>query len=434
MYEIILGRNDEDRRKFGTDGTFVIGKNYVRMGQTTSLSNPILMDAARSHVVFVCGKRGSGKSYSLGVVAEGLMSLPEEIKQNIAVLIIDTMGIYWTTEYPNNKDKELLKEWELKPQGIVVDIYAPEGYFKPLRDKGIPIDYPFSVKPSELSVYDWCDAFSVDINSETGVLIARVVERLKKRNFSVQDVTEEIKNDRQTTDNARNAATNLFTVADSWGLFSKEGTSFKDLLKPGRITVLDVSCYTETAGRLGIRALVVALVSKKLFAQRMTTRRKEELEMVKTGTTLTEEGGEKKEYPLVWMMVDEAHEFLMSEGSTIATAPLLTLLREGRQPGISLVLASQQPGKIHTDVMTQSDIVISHLITAKADIDALGALMQSYMREDLNKMLQELPRVTGAALAFDDINERMYVMRIRPRISWHGGESPTPMKEKVGII
>jgi hypothetical protein len=114
----------------------------------------------------------------------------------------------------------------------------------------------------------------------------------------------------------------------------------------------------------------------------------------------------------------------------LATEPLVTILREGRQPGISLVLASQQPGKIHTDVLTQSDIVISHRITAKIDIDALGTLMQSYMRAGLDEIIDNLPREKGAAIILDDNNEKMYPMKVRPRMTWHGGSAPNALKEK----
>jgi hypothetical protein len=136
----------------------------------------------------------------------------------------------------------------------------------------------------------------------------------------------------------------------------------------------------------------------------------------------------------MWLVVDEAHEFLPNVGKTAATDPLITILREGRQPGISLILASQQPGKIHTDVMTQSDTVISHRLTSKIDIDALGLLMQSYMRSSLNTIIDELPRLTGAALVFDDTNERMYPMQVRPRFTWHGGESPIAYHEKKKLL
>ena len=137
--------------------------------------------------------------------------------------------------------------------------------------------------------------------------------------------------------------------------------------------------------------------------------------------------------PMVWLMLDEAHEFLPREGKTVATEALVQLLREGRQPGISLVLATQQPGEIHKDVMTQSDIVISHRITAQFDIEALNTMMQSYLLADLTTQLNNLPREKGAAIILDDNSERLYPMKIRPRFTWHGGEAPTVIKKEKTI-
>ena len=41
MYEIVIGRSEKDREKYGLRGTIMLGKHYVKMGQTTSLSNPV---------------------------------------------------------------------------------------------------------------------------------------------------------------------------------------------------------------------------------------------------------------------------------------------------------------------------------------------------------------------------------------------------------
>jgi len=202
----------------------------------------------------------------------------------------------------------------------------------------------------------------------------------------------------------------------------------------GQVTVLDVSCYATVAGASNIRALVIGLVGEKLFLDRMVARKKEEQENIKKDTTLVDEEGDKKKEPLVWLIIDEAHEFLPNEGTTVATKPLITILREGRQPGISLVLATQQPGKIHTDVMTQSDIVISHRITANYDIKALGMLMQSYMRGSLDKELNYLPRTMGSALIFDDNNEKLYPIKVRPRFTWHGGSAPNALSKKKDLF
>ena len=51
------------------------------------------------------------------------------------------------------------------------------------------------------------------------------------------------------------------------------------------------------------------------------------------------------------------------------------------------------------------------------------------MRKGLDAELNQLPRVKGAGIIFDDMNEKMYPMRVRPRTTWHGGSAPTAMKE-----
>ncbi|MCK4521941.1 MAG: ATP-binding protein [Nanoarchaeota archaeon] len=433
VYEIIIGRTVSDREKYGTKGTILLGKQYVKMGQVTSLSNPIYMDVAKSHVVFVCGKRGSGKSYSMGVIAEGMSALPKEISSNISVVLLDTMGIYWTMKYPNKQEKELLDEWGLKEQSLNVQIYTPKGYYKQFKEKGIPTDFSFSVKPSELSASDWCLTFNVDVNSELGVFIEKIISELvdKGKNFDIDDAIKLCRDDKDVQKHIQEAAVNRFINAKSWGLFDREGTPIDELVKGGQITILDVSCYSITPGAEGIRALVIGLVSKKLFLDRMIARKSEEYESVHASSFyLSEDTEKKREKPLVWLIIDEAHEFLPNQGKTTASDALITILREGRQPGISLILASQQPGKIHTDVMTQSDVIIAHRVTAKVDIDSLGTLMQSYMREGLDKQLNYLPSVSGAAIVFDDINERLYPMRVRPRLTWHGGGAPTAMEAK----
>jgi uncharacterized protein len=432
MFDIIVGRNQKDREKYGSNGMIFLGKHYVKMGQTTSLSNNVYLDVIKSHVVFVCGKRGGGKSYTMGVIAEGMAGLPVEIKQNLSVVFFDTMGVYWTMKYANRKEEPILKEWGLDGKPLDVQIYTPTGFHKKFKEKGIPTDFPFSIKPSELDSADWCLSFEIELNDPMGVLIERIIDELSesKKDYSMSDIINAVKKDKDSAKGSRDAVLNRFNNAQRWGLFDKEGTPLIDLAGPGKITILDLSCYSAMPNSFGVKGLVMGLVSKKLFIQRMVARKTEEFEEIHQATHYFEERKAKQDLPLIWLVVDEAHEFLPNKGKTAATDPLITILREGRQPGLSLILATQQPGKIHTDVMTQADTVISHRLTSKIDIDSLGMLMQSYMRGSLNTIIDELPRMKGAALIFDDSNERLYPVQIRPRFTWHGGESPIAYHKK----
>lgn len=435
VYEIVIGRSKEDKEKLGTKASIFIGKQYVKMGQISSLANPIYLDVNRSHIVFVCGKRGGGKSYTLGAIAEGMTDLPEEVRNNLSIIMLDTMGVFWTMKYENKVDKELLDDWKLKSKGLDVKIFTPVGYYDEYKNKGIPTDYAFSIKPSELSSTNWCECFGIGVDSLEGVLISRIVDNLikTKKEYSIKDIIKAAVSDNKSTEHTAQVVESRFMQAENWGLFSVKGTKLSEVVKPGQVSILDVSCYATIPGSWGVKALVIGLIAEKLFIERMIARKTEEFKEIK-GAEVFEEKKVKKEMPLVWLVIDEAHELLPKDGETVATRPLITILREGRQPGISLVLASQQPGKIHTDVMTQSDIVISHRLTAKLDVDALGLLMQSYMRQGLDKELNILPAVKGSAIIFDDVNERVYPMQVRPRFTWHGGSAPRAFKEKKELF
>src|SRR3990167_1526634 len=180
VFDVIIGRSKKDVEKYGKRGTVFLGKQYVQMGQSTSLSNPVWMDVASAHVVFIVGKRGTGKSYTMGSIAEGLADLPLEIKQNLAIILIDTMGIYWTMKYPNYKDETIVRDWGYEAHGLDVKIYTPSGFYTKYKEEGIPTDFPFSLRPLDVGPNDWCHAFSLDPNSPEGVLIARIVQGLAK--------------------------------------------------------------------------------------------------------------------------------------------------------------------------------------------------------------------------------------------------------------
>jgi DNA helicase HerA-like ATPase len=424
MYEIVVGRSPEDLKKYGTQGTGYIGKHVVGSGEEAHLTNKIMVDLVRPHVILICGKRGTGKSYSAGVVAEEISKLPDEIRKNLTVLMIDTMGIYWSMKNPNDRDSELLRQWDLKGKGMDATLFAPKGQIPDFEEAGVPWDKKFALSPTELTVEDWALAFELSLIQPLGIALERVIRKVKseKENYDLNDIMRCIEEDTKSSTQEREALMNRFSMADAWGLFEAEGTKIEDMLLPGVISIIDVSHYAQLSEGWSVRNLLVGLLSRKVFHARLISRKKEEMELIT--------GEEKGKIPMVWIIMDEAHQFLPNDGKTASTEPLLTLIRQGREPGISLVLITQRPNKLHEDALSQSDIVISHRLTAEQDLSALRSVMQNYLLKDIEKYIDDLPKWKGSAIILDDNSEKMYLSTIRPRFTWHAGGSPVAIKEK----
>ena len=363
-------------------------------------------------------------SYTGAVIAEEITLLPKDIRNNLSVLMIDTMGIYWSMKKPNTADAKIIKEWGLEPKGMNVKLFVPSGLQKEYEDAGVSVDGFITLASSELTDQDWITTFGFNALDDYSILIENTIRKLKKRNisYSIDDIISEIELSDKADNKTKMAVISRFEAAKNWGIFEKTGTKIKDIFKKGVVSVIDVSHYARTSSGWSVRGLLVGILSRKIFQERVSARKTEEFEIM---------GGESKDtIPMVWIVIDEAHQFIPSEGTTPALGPMLTLIKEGRQPGISLLLITQRPNKLHGDALAQSDLVISHRLTAQADIEALRSVMQTYMLKDIEGYINTLPRKPGSAIVLDDNQERIFPIQIKPRLSWHAGGSPAAIKKK----
>jgi hypothetical protein len=93
-----------------SDYAIHLGRFYALDG---SLGAPLFLDISKPHVTLIAGKRGYGKSYTMGVFLEEFQRLPLSKRNKYSIIVIDTLGIFWTLSYPNLKQKNLLSKWDL---------------------------------------------------------------------------------------------------------------------------------------------------------------------------------------------------------------------------------------------------------------------------------------------------------------------------------
>ena len=402
--QYILGRKEKNG-----EGSLNIGRYYAL---DSSLGSNVYIDIIHPHIVLICGKRGYGKSHTIGVFIEEIARLEKKVKNNLGVVVFDTLGIFWTTQFPNNVDAEELNRWKQDPEGFDINLLVPKKFVEEYKNKGIDVD-SFSIRVSELSPYHWCQLFDVKETDPLGIILTRNVLKMQSSStrFSINELLTRIQNDMRGDDMVKDAAENFLTTADSWGVFDKDGLSIRDFVKRGTITILDLSPLPNPV----LKSIVATLVSEKIFEERIRERKIHELK--KIGVDVEETG-----MPMVWLAVDEAQLFLPNNKEVLSKDVLINeWMRQGRQPGLSLVLATQRPSALESEVLSHSDIIICHRLTAQEDIDALSRIRPTYMHSDIKESIKKIGDEKGVALIIDDTSESAHIIKIRPRLSWHGG-------------
>jgi len=358
-------------------------------------------------------------SYTMSVLIEEFAKQPFEIKERLSVIVIDTVGIFWTMKYPNKDETELLEKWNLKPDGIEIRNLVPFGKKDFYEQKNLPHDGYFSIRTSQMDIEDWLGVFRLNWRDAESSLLSRTIEKIKNKVgslFDIDDIMNETKKDAETSQEIINSLNNRFLVAKSWGLFSRSGTTMKEFAKPGTITIVDTSTYKEAIGMESIKELIVGILGKRLYEERMLYRKEEEMSLL-TG------GRKESEMPIIWMMIDEAHMFMPSDRQSMALDVLLQWIRVGRQPGLSLLLATQRPNKLHNEAISQCDFFLSMRMTSQEDIMAVSSIRPSYLNIPMDKYYGQMPKDQGFAILLDDNSEKVMLIKVRPRITWDGGKT-----------
>ncbi|MHA1959657.1 MAG: ATP-binding protein [Candidatus Thorarchaeota archaeon] len=427
---VVLGRSESFHQDYRSFGLGMIGAitestdDYL----ASILGIPVSLDLVSPHVMFVAGKRGSGKSYTLGIIAEELARAMERREIEVAAVVIDTVDVFRQSVEPNLDQEEMIQKWGLEARGFPVNVYIPRLTYAGLPDevKKKSRLFPLTISPSELSASDW--GFILEKGGQLSTtmenLIGDVLDGLRRgyilesgdkvrpnRDFSIKEMIESIALSPSIGElyklSTRTAMIQRLRRADRLGIFQPGGTSAQDLAVAGQIAVIDVAPLGSDA------EAVLAILTNMLCRQVLTYR-----------MAWTDEGtSAREELPPTWLIVDEAHTLVPRSGSTPAKSAIVGYAKLGRRFGCSLVLCTQQPSAVSDDAISQADIILSHALSHDNDIKALQQRAPAVMPDQFRDkaFISSLPR--GVAIAFDQSteNKRGFLVQIRPRLSQHGG-------------
>jgi hypothetical protein len=418
------------------------------------------LDTKGAHVVYIIGKRRGGKSFTLGTICEGLALDELHVGGGRqAILVLDTLNIFWTMENETS-DPEQIKEadkWGIRAHRIGnLVCYYPRGF-----KKAYTPDYyrEFAVRPSELEGSDWAALFGVDpVIDPIGQLLTEAYEKtavegykagstFTKPNpdYDVHDLLTCLDKDKDIqrfSAQTIEASRRYLKAVERLPVLSKTGTDIRDLFKSKQATVLLLRDVDHL-----VRGLIIGLVVKKIMKLRGETMECEKrLELVrrqaeraKEAATNTQLGKEierlqqivKAGVPRGWILIDEAHNYIPQTGIIGSKDPLRKYVNEGRNSGLSIAVTTQQPSGLDSAIRRNADVLIMHSITMATDLDATEGMLSQRVPSSVSiarnritsKVFEHLVRELkiGYCLISCPNANRIFMARVRPRLTAHGG-------------
>ncbi len=419
----------------------------------------VWVGTAKEQVIGLFGKRGSGKSFTLGALVEGFSLESPALNvaigdQNRAVLLFDPLDIYWTTRFPvrltsndeANRHYALAKNANLSELNFSVEAWVPGEFGRRPED---PDWFRILTIPlCELGLDEWGTLLDVNAASEPiGQALTDAISLASKSakhlnsakggdatRFGFPDILEVLASPEITSvyhpETIRALRQRLGSI-QATGLFSKDGVPLREILRTGNLTVV-------LLGRLPMsyRAAIVAVLTRRVIRERGEIAFAEKRlaldpnlsgdESVRLRQFIT------KGVPRTIVALDEAQSFLSPQSAGAAREIFVQLVKEGRNIGLSAILATQQPSALDKRILSQVETFIAHQLVTEPDIDAVRANLKSSVPEkiefgvndltfsDLLRMLEPGQCVISAA----DMNttlRRCVAVTVRPRATVHGG-------------
>jgi len=450
---ILLGQ-----RKFRgqTDALVLLGKCIEQTRVSNKYDANVWLDIRTPHVIYICGKRGSGKSYDLGILAEGLIlgsnSKVTTKDKAITSIIFDTQSQFWAlADAPKDtltedlEQLDQLRRWALPTIGL-----SGARLFKPAGEQSdLPKVEDFALDPAELDVDDWCGLFGLERYSPQGQCIRTLLQKVRVDGYEIEetsggqlrrvrvpatpryaipDLVHCLRKDLEMIDQSQKQTRDavlwkLESLQDS-NLFQAGGLNIREVLRPGQISVFLLRNLDNST-----KSLVVSIFAKKIFGLMGDYHTKRKVSR-RFGRELPERYQELPDG--VWILVDEAHLVCPADAYTAAKESLVEYVKRGRDAGLSLVLATQQPSAVDSRVVSQIDLLIVHRLVVDGDISAALARVPADFPKEVSfgsaKISERHALVraldTGEAWVADAETGRALLVAMRPRVSAHGGDEP----------
>ncbi|MCW4050708.1 MAG: ATP-binding protein [Candidatus Bathyarchaeota archaeon] len=341
----------------------------------------------RKHVA-VIAQTGAGKSYLVGLVLENLLPL------GATVIVLDPNSDYVMMRSARSGGKTVIAD--------DVTVYRPPGLKgRRFSDEEIGGADPYTIDFSRLNAGQVCDV--AGISSRWAVIREAVTDALGQLHgiYGPQqliDALERIALNPATDSRKSKAAVSAVTYIRrllNYKIWGSQDIPLDELVKPKRLSVIDLA---------GLQRNVSEYIVQKTLDDVWS--------LAVTGSL---------RFP-IFIVIEEAHNFAPGASQTYRSGSSLNIIEriaaEGRKFGIFLMVVTQRPNKISSNVLSQCNSQIIMRLTNPEDMSAVKRASEG-LSEDLFNDLPGLNK--GEAVVVGELTKIPTMVKITGRISGEGG-------------
>ena len=371
----------------------------------------IALDLSETTTISLFGVQGAGKSYTIGTMAEMVLKqIPNvnHLPSPLAGVIfhysesMDYAPEFTSMNMPNDKAtdlQKLLEQYHASPTSVDdIVLLVPRAKMQDRKAQypGIEVR-PIAFNSSELSVKDWQFLLGAVGNDSMYIKQINSIMRSIRDRVSLEALRTEVRNSPLLTNNQKALAEQRFQFAQE---YIDDTTELRSVLKPGRLVIVDLRDeFIQKDEALGLFVVMLNIFSG-----------------------VAEYAGKRFNKFIVF---DEAHKYMDNKD---LTSNIVTAIREMRHKGVSLMIASQDPPSLPSEIIELSSVVLMHKFNSPAWLKHIQKSITSLSHVRDTEMAALSP---GEAFLWSNkstdrqIETRPVKIVTRPRVTKHGGATVT---------
>lgn len=384
-------------------GATGVTPQYGLLGEVSG--RKVALDLNQTHTISLFGVQGGGKSYTLGSIAEmaslaipGINCLPEPLSTVIFHYspTMDYKPEFTSMVRANSVEDQVraLKEtYGAEPKALAdVLLLVPADKIEERQAEypGIEV-LPLQFSASELKASHWKFLMGAVGNQATYIRQIMRIMKTMRDDISLEGLRAGIE--------ASSVPEHLKELArmrlDLAGEYINDSTSLTDVVKPGRLIIVDLRDeFIEKDEALGLFVVLLQLFADARIDGRSFNK---------------------------LVVFDEAHKYIESPD---LVAGLIEVVREMRHKGVSILVASQDPPSVPVSLIELSTQIIMHKFNSPAwlkHIQKANAALSNLTPERMALLKAGEAYVWSSKATDESFSKGAVKLRCRPRVTQHGG-------------